>query len=92
MGSLTGRVAVVGVEQRALAVRLAAEGATVVLVGEDAFAAGETIAAIEKAGAGRAAFFLTTGDEADLDAIVELVVESFRPPPRLSSPEGGTVG
>lgn len=82
----------VGVEQRALAVRLAAEGATVVLVGEDAYAAGETIAAIEEAGAGRGAFFLMTGDEADLDALVELVVESFRPPPRLSSPEAGTVG
>ena len=92
MGRLTGRVAVVGVEQRALAVRLAAEGATVVLVGEDAFGAGETIAAIEGVGAGRGAFFLTSGDEADLDALVELVVESFRDPPRLPSPEGGPVG
>jgi NAD(P)-dependent dehydrogenase (short-subunit alcohol dehydrogenase family) len=92
VGRLAGRVAVVGVEQRALALRLAAEGATVVLVGEDALQAGHTIAAIEEAGAGRPAFFLTTGDEAELDSLVELVVESFGTPPRLSAPEEGAVG
>lgn len=41
----------------ALARRLAAEGVTVVLVGQDAAAAGEVLAAIEAEGRGRAAFF-----------------------------------
>ncbi|MEA2717699.1 MAG: hypothetical protein QOI99_2016 [Actinomycetota bacterium] len=56
-GDLGGRVAIVGLDQPALARRLAAEGATVVLVGGDADAAGVVLAEIEAAGGGRAAFF-----------------------------------
>ena len=55
---LTGRVVIVGVERGDVARRLAAEGATVVLVGADAEAAGVLLAELEAAaGAGRAAYF-----------------------------------
>ncbi len=47
-----------GLERADVARRLAAEGATVVLVGDDAEAAGALLAEIEAAaGAGRAAYF-----------------------------------
>ncbi len=55
---LVGRVAIVGLDQADVARRLAAEGATVVVVGDDAAAAGALLAEIEaSAGAGRAAYF-----------------------------------
>lgn len=55
---LFGRVAVVGLDQADVARRLAAEGATVVIVGDDAAAAGALVAEIDAAaGAGRAAYF-----------------------------------
>jgi NAD(P)-dependent dehydrogenase (short-subunit alcohol dehydrogenase family) len=55
---LAGRVAIVGLEQAELARRLAVEGATVVVVSDDAEAAGALLAEIEaEAGAGRAAYF-----------------------------------
>ncbi|MEA2973037.1 MAG: hypothetical protein QOG82_1495 [Actinomycetota bacterium] len=54
---LVGRVVVVGIERADVARRLAAEGATVVVVGDDAEAAGVLLAEIEAAGAGRAAYF-----------------------------------
>ena len=55
---LVGRVVIVGLEQADVARRLAVEGATVVLVGDDAEAAGALLAEIEAAaGAGRAAYF-----------------------------------
>ena len=57
-GDLAGRVAIVGLEQAELARRLAVEGATVVVVGDDAEAAGALLAEIEaETGAGRAAYF-----------------------------------
>ncbi len=57
-GDLAGRVAILGLEQAALARRLAVEGATVVVVGDDPEAAGVLLAEIEAAaGAGRAAYF-----------------------------------
>ena len=46
---LAGRVAIVGLDQADVARRLAAEGATVVLVGDDADAAGALLAEIEAA-------------------------------------------
>ena len=55
---LAGKVVIVGLERADIGRRLAAEGATVVVVGEDAGAAGELLAEIEAAaGAGRAAYF-----------------------------------
>jgi|GEM_PF-2897403 len=55
---LVGRVAIVGVDLAEVARRLAAEGATVVLVGHDADAAGALLAEIEAdVGPGRAAYF-----------------------------------
>ena len=44
--NLTGRVAIVGTDQAEIALRLVAEGATVVLVGHDADAAGALLAQI----------------------------------------------
>jgi NAD(P)-dependent dehydrogenase (short-subunit alcohol dehydrogenase family) len=56
---LAGRVVIVGVDQPEVARRLAGAGATVVLVGHDADAAGALLAEIEAAAGsgGRAAFF-----------------------------------
>ena len=81
--ALAGKVVVVPVDSPAggeLASRLAGAGATVVLVGPDGEAAGRLAAAIEAEGRGRPAVFVTTGRAADLDALVELVAELFRPP------------
>ncbi len=78
---LAGRVVVVGCELAAVARRLAADGATVVVVGDDAEAAGELLVAIEADGAGRAAFFRTSAPvpgDADLVALAELVDELSR--------------
>ncbi|MGH9190535.1 MAG: hypothetical protein ACRD0Q_10965 [Acidimicrobiales bacterium] len=76
---LLGRVAVVTLGRPELALRLAAEGATVVLVGDDAEQAGRLLSEIESGGTGRGAFFREGGDSvADLDALVELVAEQFR--------------
>jgi NAD(P)-dependent dehydrogenase (short-subunit alcohol dehydrogenase family) len=62
---LTGRVAIVALEWADLARRLAAEGAIVVVVGDDAEAAGTLLAQIEAdagaAGGGRLAYFRTSG-------------------------------
>lgn len=80
---LSGKTAIVPVaapSQEALALRLAAEGATVVLVaGPDGLAgAGRLAAAIEEAGAGRAAVFALDATDPDhLDGLVELVAELF---------------
>jgi len=82
--SLHGRVAVVAVEQEALARGLAAAGATVVLVGTDGDRAGRLLAAIEAGGSGRGAWFALDGT-ADVDALVVFVTEQFRP-----GPEEGT--
>lgn len=57
---LTGRVAIVGLDQPEVARRLAAEGATVVIVGHDPDAAGALLAQIELEagpGGGQPAFF-----------------------------------
>ncbi len=78
---LAGRVIVVGCELPAVARRLAAAGATVVLVGDDAGAAGDVLAAVEADGIGRAAFFMTSApfpEEDDLAALAELVDELSR--------------
>ena len=78
---LAGRVIVVGCELPAVARRLAAAGATVVVVGDDAGAAGDVLAAVEADGIGRAAFFRTSApvpEEDDLAALAELVDELSR--------------
>lgn len=62
-----------------LARRLAAEGATVVLVGDDAEHAGRLLSEIESGGAGRGAFFQEGGEPVrELDALVEFVAEQFK--------------
>jgi NAD(P)-dependent dehydrogenase (short-subunit alcohol dehydrogenase family) len=78
---LSGRVVVVGCDQATVARRLAAAGATVVVVGDQPEAAGQILAAVEADGAGRAAFFRTSApvpDDADLAALAELVAELSR--------------
>ena len=79
--SLRGKVAIVAVEQEALARGLAAAGATVVVVGPDGERAGRLLAAIEADGRGRGAYFATGSDggtAADVATLVELVAEQFR--------------
>lgn len=81
---LRGKVAVVAVDQDDLARRLAAAGATVVLVGGDGDRAGAVLAAIEAEGTGRGAWFATGPggpSAADADALVEFVAEQFRSRP-----------
>lgn len=77
---LAGKVVIVplGVDVPALARRLAAGGATVLLVAGEAEAegAGRLASAIEAGGAGRPALFVTAGG--DLDPLVEFVDELFR--------------
>lgn len=82
--SLHGRVAVVAVEQEVLARKLAAAGATVVLVGTDGDRAGRLLAAIEAGGSGRGAWFALDGPAeatADVEALAAFVAEQFRPGP-----------
>ncbi|MGH9226755.1 MAG: hypothetical protein ACRD2W_23875 [Acidimicrobiales bacterium] len=78
---LEGKVAVVPVGEVAAAVarRLAAEGAIVVLVAGDAESAraGALAAEIQQGGSGRPAVFAC--DDADLDGLVEFLTELFRP-------------
>jgi hypothetical protein len=77
---LAGKVVVVPVELADLATRMAAKGATVVLVGADAGALGRLAATIEAAGAGRPAVFVTDRSEASLDALAAFLSELFRDP------------
>lgn len=81
---LSGKVVVVPVEwagARALATRLGAAGATVVLVGPDGDAGGRLAAAVEAGGgAGRPAVFVADGSEAGADALAAFVSELFRGP------------
>ena len=83
--ALEGKVAVVplGDQAEAVARRLAAEGMTVVLVG-DGPAPGALATSIESAGSGRPAVF--AGD--DLDGLVEFLTELFRPPSSRSDSGG----
>lgn len=77
---LAGKVVVVPVDwagAEGLALRLAAGGATVVLVGPDGAAAGRLAATIEGAGAGRPAVFVADGSPASLDALNAFVSELF---------------
>jgi NAD(P)-dependent dehydrogenase (short-subunit alcohol dehydrogenase family) len=93
---LAGKVVVVPlrwVGADALARRLAADGATVVVVGggEDA---GRLAAEIEGGGAGRVAVFSGDGSAGDADALADFVAELFRAPspppvPPAAGPEGG---
>ena len=88
-------MAVVSLDQDPVARRLAAEGATVVLVGDDAARAGEILAAVEADGRGRIAYFRSSAPatEADLDSLVELVAEQFRSAERgAGAPPAGVSG
>ncbi len=79
---LSGKVVVVPVEWAGgarLATRMAAEGATVVLVGTDGDAAGRLAADLEAGGAGRPAVFVTDGTQESLDALASFLSELFRP-------------
>ena len=78
---LSGKVVVVPVEwagSSGLASRLAAQGATVVVVGRDGDAAGRLAADLEAGGAGRPAVFVTDGSTDSLDALAAFVSELFR--------------
>lgn len=75
---LTGRVVVVPVEWAELATRMAARGATVVLVGPDAGALGRLAGTIEAAGTGRQAAFVVDGTPESFDALAAFVSELFR--------------
>lgn len=77
---LAGKVVVVPVELGALATRMAARGATVVLVGPDAGALGRLAGEIEAAGAGRPAVFVSDGTAESLDALVAFLSQMFRAP------------
>ena len=77
---LAGRVVVVPVELGGLATRMAALGATVVLVGPDAGALGRVAGEIEAAGAGRPAVFVSDGSPESLDALAAFLSELFRAP------------
>ena len=79
---LAGKVVVVPVEWAAaaeLATRMAAGGATVVLVGPDGEAAGRLAASLEAGGAGRPAVFVSDGSADSLDALAGFLSELFRP-------------
>lgn len=80
---LAGKVVVVPAgwpEADAIARRLAADGATVVIVGGGE-AAGRLAAEIEAAGVGRAAVFAaTSASAADVDSLADFLAELFRPP------------
>ena len=79
--ALSGKVVVVPVDwdgAAGLAARLAAGGATVVLVGPDAAACGRLAAAIEAGGAGRPAVFVADGSPESLDALAGFVAELYR--------------
>ena len=72
---MAGTVAVVAVDAPELARRLAAEGATVVLVGDAVEETGRLVAELEE-GPGRVAVF--SGDaDAEADALAEFVAELF---------------
>jgi len=75
-GRLSGAVAIVAVEAAALARRLAADGATVVLVGAATEGAGALVAELEASGAGRVAVFAGDAD-AEAEALAEFVAELF---------------
>ena len=77
---LAGKVVVVPVELAELATRMAAHGATVVLVGPDAGALGHLAGDIEAAGAGRPAVFLSDGTAESHDALAAFLSEMFRAP------------
>ena len=77
---LAGKVVVVPVELAELATRMAARGATVVLVGPDAGALGRLAGEIEAAGAGRPAVFVSDGTAPSHDALAAFLSEMFRAP------------
>lgn len=77
---LAGKVVVVPVELAELATRMAAIGATVVLVGAGAGALGRLAGEIETAGAGRPAVFVSDGTAEGFDALAAFVSELFRGP------------
>jgi NAD(P)-dependent dehydrogenase (short-subunit alcohol dehydrogenase family) len=89
---LLGHTAVVtldGHRSDAVARRLAAEGARVVVVGADAERGGRLAGAIEADGSPRAAVLCLSDDVGDLDALVELVAELSARTPAPPNVAGG---
>lgn len=77
---LAGKVVVMPVEMAEVAMRMAARGATVVLVGPDAGTLGRLAGEIEAAGAGRPAVFVSDGTAESVDALAAYLSELFREP------------
>jgi NAD(P)-dependent dehydrogenase (short-subunit alcohol dehydrogenase family) len=77
MGALDGRVVVVSIEEEAAARALAARGATVVVVGTDAVRAGALVGAVEAGGGRASAFTGDPDDDAQADALAEMLAELF---------------
>jgi NAD(P)-dependent dehydrogenase (short-subunit alcohol dehydrogenase family) len=77
---LAGKVVVMPAEMAEVAMRMAARGATVVLVGADAGALGRLAGEIEAAGAGRPAVFVSDGSAESIDALAAYLSELFREP------------
>ena len=78
---LAGKVVVVPVEwpgAAELAGRMAAKGATVVLVGPDGHAAGRLAGELEAAGHGRPGVFVTDGSAGGYDVLADYLTELFR--------------
>ena len=79
---LAGKVVVVPVDwagAAGLATRMAAWGATVVLVGPDGDVAGRLAAALEEGDGGRPAVFVADASPEGVDALAAFVSELFRP-------------
>ena len=91
---LVGRVVVVGLERADVARRMAMEGATVVLVGDDAGAAGVLLAEIEAdAGPGRAAYFrLGATPAAPAEGPAPAPAAAPAPAPGEGAPSSGPTG
>ena len=79
MGALDGRVVVVSLLEADAARALAALGAGVVVVGEDAAAAGALVRALSEQGARASAFVGDPADPAGAAALAEMVDELFPP-------------
>ena len=77
MGALVGRVVVVSVAAAAAAHSLAARGAAVVVVGEDVTAVGEVVGELTALGARACAFVGDPANDAEADALAEMVAELF---------------
>lgn len=77
MGRLDGKLAVVATGGGDAALRLGAEGAAVLVAGEDAAAVGELVASLRAAGARAAGFVGDASSPAGRAALLEMATELF---------------